>query len=69
MLVPTQLRPWYAVAIPVFHRTRKGSLMDTSSSDRLTDASGSTPSRRDFLHQTAGIATGIATMTTSIQAS
>ena len=42
--------------------------MDTSSSDRLADASGSTSSRRDFLHQTAGIAAGIATMTTAVQA-
>src|SRR5262245_56839823 len=42
--------------------------MDTSPEDRLTDASSSTPSRRDFLHQAAGIATGIATITTSIHA-
>ena len=42
--------------------------MDTSPSDRPADASGSTSSRRDFLHQTAGIAAGIATMTTSVQA-
>src|SRR2546421_1438469 len=53
---------------PVFYRTRKGSLMDTSSSDRPTDASGSTSSRRDFLHQAAGIATGIAAMTPSVHA-
>jgi len=42
--------------------------MDTSSSDRLADGSRSTPSRRDFLHQTAGIATGVATMVTAVQA-
>ncbi len=42
--------------------------MDTSSSDRLADASRSIPSRRDFLHQTAGIAAAIATMTPSVQA-
>jgi hypothetical protein len=42
--------------------------MDTSLSDRLADASGSTSSRRDFLHQTAGIAAGIATMATSAPA-
>ena len=42
--------------------------MDTSPSDRLADASGSTSSRRDFLHQTAGIAAGIATMATSVSA-
>ena len=42
--------------------------MDTSSSDHLGDASRSAPSRRDFLHQTAGIAAAIATMTPSVQA-
>ena len=42
--------------------------MDTSSSNRPADASGSTPSRREFLHQTAGIATGVATMVTAAQA-
>jgi hypothetical protein len=42
--------------------------MDTSSSNRLADTSGSTSSRRDFLQQTAGIATGIATMTPAAQA-
>ena len=40
--------------------------MDTSPSDRRADAGGSTSSRRDFLHQTAGIAAGIATMATSV---
>ena len=49
----------YAEAIPIFYRARKGSLMDTSSSDRLADGSRSTPSRRDFLHQTAGIAAAV----------
>jgi hypothetical protein len=42
--------------------------MDTTSSDRLADASGSPPSRREFLHQTAGIAAGIATMAASVSA-
>jgi len=42
--------------------------MDTSPSDRLADAIGSSSSRRDFLHQTAGIAAGIATMATSVSA-
>jgi hypothetical protein len=42
--------------------------MDTTSSDRLADAGGSASSRREFLHQSAGIATGIATMTTQVQA-
>ena len=42
--------------------------MDTSSSDRLADGIRSTPSRRDFLHRTAGIATAVATMTSSAQA-
>jgi hypothetical protein len=38
------------------------------SSNRTPDASESTSSRREFLHQTAGIATGIAAITTSIHA-
>ncbi len=42
--------------------------MDTSSSDRHADASRSAPSRRGFLHQTAGIAAAITTMTPSVQA-
>ena len=42
--------------------------MDTCPSDRLADAIGSSSSRRDFLHQTAGIAAGIATMATSVPA-
>ncbi len=42
--------------------------MDTTSADRLADASGSPPSRREFLHQTAGIAAGIATMAASVSA-
>ena len=42
--------------------------MDTSSSDRLADGSRSTTSRRDFLHQTAGIAAAVATLTPSAQA-
>jgi hypothetical protein len=42
--------------------------VDTSSPDRLADGSRSTPSRRDFLHQTAGIAAAITTMTNSVQA-
>jgi hypothetical protein len=42
--------------------------VDTSSLDRLADGSRSTPSRRDFLHQTAGIATAIVTMSPSVQA-
>jgi hypothetical protein len=42
--------------------------VDTSSSDRLADASRSTPSRRDFLHQAAGIATAVAAITPSVQA-
>src|SRR6516164_11705477 len=42
--------------------------MDVSSSNRPTDGSGSTSSRREFLHQTAGIATGIATLTASVHA-
>src|SRR6516165_3698326 len=41
--------------------------MDDSSS-RSPDASGSTSSRREFLHQTAGIATGVATTVTAGQA-
>jgi hypothetical protein len=43
--------------------------MDTSASDSTVDASGSSSSRRDFLHQAAGIATGIAAMSSSVQAS
>jgi hypothetical protein len=43
--------------------------MDTSSSDRLADGTRSTtPTRRDFLHQTAGIAAAAATMTPRVQA-
>jgi hypothetical protein len=42
--------------------------MDASSSHRASDANDSTSSRRDFLHQTAGIASGIATMTASTHA-
>jgi hypothetical protein len=42
--------------------------MDTSSSDRLADGSRPIPNRRDFLHQTAGIAAAVATMTPSVQA-
>jgi hypothetical protein len=42
--------------------------MDTSSSNRPADASSSPSSRREFLHQTAGIATGVATMVTATQA-
>jgi hypothetical protein len=42
--------------------------MDTSSSDRLAGASGSTSSRRDFLHQAAGIATAIAAATPAVHA-
>ena len=56
---------WYAEPIPIFHRTRKGSPVDESS-NRSPDASGSTSSRREFLHQSAGIATGIAAITASI---
>ncbi len=61
--------PWYAESISVICRTRKGSLMDTSPADRLTDTSNSAPSRRGFLQQAAGIATGITAMTSSVQAS
>ncbi len=42
--------------------------MDNPQFDRLVEASSSTSSRRDFLQQAAGIATGIATMTTAAQA-
>jgi hypothetical protein len=42
--------------------------METSRSDRITDVIGSTSSRRGFLHQTAGIAAGIATTGTSVSA-
>jgi hypothetical protein len=42
--------------------------MDTPSSDRFADAIGSTPSRRDFLHQAAGIATAVSTITPSVHA-
>jgi hypothetical protein len=42
--------------------------LDIYPSDRLADANGSTSSRREFLHQTAGIATGIATTTSAIHA-
>jgi hypothetical protein len=42
--------------------------MDAFPSVRRNDASGSTSSRRDFLHQTAGIASGIVTLAASVQA-
>jgi hypothetical protein len=42
--------------------------MDTHSSNRAALSSGSTSSRREFLHQTAGIAAGVATTATAAQA-
>jgi hypothetical protein len=43
--------------------------MNKHQADRIADASGSASSRRDFLHQAAGLATGIASMATPVQAS
>jgi hypothetical protein len=63
-----QKDPCYAEAIPIFYRVRKGPLMDTTSLDRLADGNRSAPSRRDFLHQSAGIAAAVATITPSVQA-
>ena len=40
--------------------------MDNPQSDNLVNPSESSSSRRDFLHQAAGIAAGIATMTSSV---
>jgi hypothetical protein len=42
--------------------------MDTSPDDQPADASSSRPSRRDFLQQSAGIATGLAAISPSAQA-
>jgi hypothetical protein len=43
--------------------------MDNRPFDRPVEPSSSAPSRRDFLHQAAGIATGMVTMTPAVEAS